>query len=375
MSIKEVFKTKNGTILNGDNLEVLKTFEDNCFHNCISDFPYDLAFMRKKWDTYSNFYDWCKPRAAELLRILKPGGYALIFGHHKTNHRMKCAFEDVGFNIVEEINWIYSSGFPKNQDIGKQISKKYKDDTELSNQWSGWKTSGLKPAKEIITVFQKPLDGTYVENIMKYGCGAMNIDACRVEYKNEKDLQLTKAKCNFSGKAKSIGFGLNDSVYGAGNTPLEQARDCIKAEGRFPSNVILDSEISKIMDKQGAFSEAKDNMGASRFFLQIDEMDAPFLYCPKPSRKEKGEYCSHITVKPKVLIKYLLKLITPITMLNGEPIRTIDITSGTSTHGLCCEELIKEEGYNIEWVNIEFLNTVDEPYFNMAKERLKEYKK
>lgn len=118
-----VFKTENGTLIQGDNVEIMKLYEDDYFDNCISDFPYDLSFMGKKWDTYNNFYDWCNTRAKELYRILKPGGYALIFGHHKTNHRMKCAFEDAGFKIVEEIDWIYASGFPKNQDIGKMFLK------------------------------------------------------------------------------------------------------------------------------------------------------------------------------------------------------------------------------------------------------------
>lgn len=425
-----VFKTENGTLIQGDNVEVMKMYQDNYFDNCISDFPYDLSFMGRKWDTYDNFYEWCKPRAEQLLRIIKPGGYALIFGHHKSNHRMKCAFEDVGFKIVEEIDWVYASGFPKNQDISKQIDKKYNakreivgvnnrhnsrafgegngdetygtfkggvpyitaPSTDLAKQWDGWKTSGLKPAKEIITVFQKPLDGTYVENIEKHGCGCMNIDVCRIEYKNQADLDLVKAKCNFTEKSKSIGFGTADSLYGTGSTPLEQARQCVKEEGRFPSNIIFDDLMGEILDKQsgertsgksnnnapkgesgnltplrrGALISRNDTGGASRFFLNVNEEEqVPFLYCTKPSKKEKGDYCKHVTVKPKKLIKWLIKLTTPV---NG---RTIDITAGSGTHGLCCEELNKE-GYNIEWVDIELLNTEKEPHFDIAKRRIQE---
>lgn len=430
-----VFKTDDGTLIQGDNIEVMKLYKDNYFDNCISDFPYDLSFMGRKWDTYDNFYEWCKPRAEELLRIIKPGGYALIFGHHKSNHRMKCAFEDIGFKIVEEIDWVYASGFPKNQDISKQIDKKYNAErdiiglsnrhnsrafgegngdevygefkggipyitapsTDLAKQWEGWKTSGLKPAKEIITVFQKPLDGTYVNNIEKHGCGCMNIDSCRIEYKSQADLDLVKAKCNFTENSKSIGFGTKESLYGTGNTPLEQARQCVKEEGRFPSNIIFDDSMAEILDKQSGILKGDspnrkprkkyatteynfgngtedgyitkgfvDKGGASRFFLNINpEEQAPFMYCAKPSKKEKGDYCKHVTVKPKKLIKWLIKLTTP---TNG---RSLDITAGSGTHGVCCEELNKE-GYNIEWVNIELLNTEKEPHFNIAKRRIGE---
>lgn len=190
-----IYENKNGKLIQGDNVEVLKTFEENSIDNCISDFPYDLSFMGKKWDTTGNFYEWCKLRAEELYRVVKHGGYVLVFGHHKTNHRMKSAFEDVGFNIIEEIDWVYGTGFPKNQDIGKMFDKKNK--AQLAKQWDGWKTSGLKPAKEPITVFQKPLDGKYLDNIEKWNCGVMNIDACRIPTSQEdKDIINKKASKN-----------------------------------------------------------------------------------------------------------------------------------------------------------------------------------
>lgn len=429
-NVESIIKIGNGTLINGDNLEIMKQYKDNYFDNCISDFPYDLKFMGKKWDTYSNFYDWCKQRAEGLYRIVKHGGYVMIFGHHKTNHRMKCAFEDVGFKIVEEIDWVYGSGFPKNQDIGKLFDKDANAErevigksnqhnsksfgcgngedniygnfkggipmetapsTDLAKQWNGWKTAGLKPAKEIITVFQKPLKGKYIDNIKEYGCGAMNIDACRIEYKNQADLDLVKAKCNFTKNSKSIGFGTADSLYGTGSTPLEQARDCVKEEGRFPSNIIFDNNMGQELDKQsgerpsgksnnnapkgesgrltplrrGTLIPRNDTGGASRFFLNVNVEDyVPFLYCTKPTKKEKGDYCSHITVKPKKLIKWLIRLVTPI---DG---KSLDITAGSGTHGLCCEELNREENYNIEWVDIELMNTEDEPYFDIAKKRI-----
>ena len=89
-----ILKTNNGKLIQGDNLEIMEKLKDNTFDSGISDFPYNLSFMGKSWDTTENFYKWNKKRATQLYRIIKPGGYVCIFGHPKTNHRMKCAFED-----------------------------------------------------------------------------------------------------------------------------------------------------------------------------------------------------------------------------------------------------------------------------------------
>ena len=381
------------------------------------------------WDNTGNFYEWCKLRAVELYRIIKPGGYACIFGHHKTNHRMKCAFEDSGFKIVEEIDWIYGSGFPKNQDIGKlfdkkagvereiigertpsgmlrngrtdeEMSVKWSDQnrkpnyiispsSDLAKQWDGFKTSGLKPAHEPITIFQKPLEGTYIQNIEKYNCGAMNIDACRIPTSQEdKDIINAKASKNPTTNYSDS----KDKIYGA---YVEDKSMPANEIGRFPANIILDSSMGEILDSQSGITksgkvrenkdayEGKSNTGflrgittmqnqhgdmggASRYFLKIeDEEFIPFLYCAKPSKKEKGEGNTHVTVKPKQLIKWLIKLVTPI---DG---KTIDCCAGSGTHGLSCEELNKEEGYNLEWVNIELMNTEKEPYCEIAMNRIK----
>ena len=164
----------NSKIIKGDNVEIMKNLLDNSIDSCISDFPYGIEFMGMNWDSHKNwnkgegkhgtwdgtgytgqkrpafytatnkdkilFYEWCYDRAEGLCRIIKPGGYALIFGHPKTNHRMKSAFEDVGFKIVEEIDWVFLSGMPKSQDIGKMFLKKKKEN--LAKQWDGYKTSG-----------------------------------------------------------------------------------------------------------------------------------------------------------------------------------------------------------------------------------------
>jgi len=460
-----VYKTDNGRLIHGDNIEVMKKLKDNSIDSCVSDFPYAIEFMSKNWDSakhwhtgegshsefkgtgfdgkrrpdfYKNskedkmlFYNWCYERAEELFRIIKPGGYVLIFGHPKTNHRMKCAFEDVGFNIVEEIDWVYGTGFPKNQDIGKLFDKKAGVErevvgkrihptlknvpnvkssayhvesldsdknmeswditapaTEQAIKWNGWKTSGLKPAHEPITVFQKPLEGTYIQNISTYSVGGMNIDACRIPTSQEdKDMMDAKASknptTNYSDK--------DDKIYGK---YAEDKASPANEIGRFPANMVFDSYMGEVLDEQSGVTQSKQSMrgvgltdslvygkadknfdtmrghndsgGASRYFLNIDTDDfVPFLYCPKATKKEKGEGNTHVTVKPKSLIKWLIKLVTPI---DG---KTIDITAGSGTHGLSCEELNKEEGYNLKWINIEMMNTEKDPYCDIAMNRIK----
>lgn len=384
-----IYKTKNGRIVNGDNIEVMRKIKENSVDSCISDFPYDLSFMGKKWDTTGNFYEWCKERATELFRVMKSGGYVCIFGHPKTNHRMKSAFEDVGFNIVEEVDWVYGTGFPKNQDIGKLFDKKAQYD--LSDKWKGWKTAGLKPAHEPITIFQKPLEGNYINNINTIGCGAMNIDACRIPTSQE-DKDMINAKAS---KNPTTNYSDSDTrIYGAYAEDKSMPANEI---GRFPANMIFDSSMGEILDSQSGISKSTggsgdkskgalgdsvygkykneelsanagglgDTGGASRYFTNIDLEDiTPFYYCPKATKKEKGEGNTHVTVKPKELIKWLIKLVTPI---DG---KTIDITAGSCTHALACEELNKNDGYNLKYIDIEMMNTEEEPYCNIGKVRI-----
>ena len=404
-----IYQSNNGQIIHGDNIEVMKTIKENSVDSCISDFPYDLSFMGKRWDTTGNFYEWCKARAVELYRIMKPGGYVCIFGHPKTNHRMKSAFEDVGFNIVEEIDWVYLSGFPKNQDIGKMFDKKAGAErkvigetkgvgkksgntyskhggfnsgvipitipaTEQAKIWNGWKTSGLKPAHEPITVFQKPLEGTYIENIEKWNCGAMNIDACRVGVETIKT----------NGKRNGTGNSLEWSKYKSPENFIGEIHI-----GRFPPNMIFDEYMAQELDnqtgirtsgtncvrtKEGTFFEHGglgkagdvqitygDTGGGSRMFPIIK-------YCTKVSPKERklpnGERNPHVTLKPVELIKWLIKLVTP---KDGT---TIDITAGSCTHAATVEELNRDEGYNLKYIDIELMNTETEPYCDVGKMRV-----
>ena len=421
--MEKFFETKYGYLVHGDNVEVMQELESSSFDSCISDFPYAIEFMGKQWDSNKNwnqgndihgqfqgtgysgkkrpafyantkedmlqFYDWCYERAVELFRILKPGGYAAIFGHPKANHRMKCAFEDAGFDIVEEIDWLYLTGFPKNQDIEKLADKANKP--EIAEKFNGYKTSGLKPAHEPITVFQKPLEGTYLQNIEKYGCGAMNIDACRVPM-SEEDADIINAKAS---KNPTRNYSTKDGkIYGAyGHDKASPANDL----GRFPPNIVMDESIAEELDNQTGITKStggsgiastsgrdrhiygtyqdKENQdygysslggygdigGGSRMF-------PIFNYSAKVSPSERelpnGIRNPHVTVKPVELIKWIIKLLTPI---GGN---TIDITAGSGTHGVATEQLNYDEKYNLHWVNIELMNTESDPYCDVAKLRI-----
>lgn len=288
---------------------MLKRIPDESIDALITDPPYELGFMGKSWDSTGIAYNvelW-----KECLRVLKPGGYLLSFGGTRTYHRMACAIEDAGFEIRDQIMWVYGSGFPKSYDISKGIDKKlgvertevigksnskgirpgsgnyigddYKQKgyaitipaTEQAKQWNGWGTA-LKPAHEPIVVARKPLsEKTVVENVLKWSTGGINIDECRVNTR-EKDQSMSAKKTK--------------NIYGKIDLPKVENK-YPRELGRFPANVIFDEEAGKMLDEQ--------SNNASRFF-----------YCAKASKKERGEYNNHPTVKPLSLMQYLVRLVT-----------------------------------------------------------------
>ncbi len=310
-----------------DCLEGMKLIDDNSIDSIVTDPPYELGFMGKKWDSTGIAYNvelW-----QEALRVLKPGGHLLAFGGTRTYHRMACAIEDAGFEIRDQIQWIYGSGFPKSMDISKAIDKKLgaerkvvgtrkvsqsdlgqssgwnKLDTSKgvyyytasatpeAQEWEGWGTA-LKPANEPIVLAIKPIsEKTIAENVMKWGTGGLNIDGCRIESGGEhkRAYQPTNHE---------------RGVYGK-----QTAFQPSNKEGRFPANVILDEEAGRMLDKQ--------QEGVIRFF-----------YCAKASKKERGEGNTHPTVKPIILMEYLIKLVTP---KNGI---TRDIFEGSGTTAIAC---------------------------------------
>lgn len=240
----------------GNCLDILPTLPDNSVDSIVTDPPYELGFMGKKWDSTGIAYNvdmW-----AECLRVLKPGGHLLAFGGTRTYHRMAVAIEDAGFEVRDMIEWVYGSGFPKSLNIGKAVDKiqgnerqtirirtdgnkggganTYDDDnyvwdkpfaeTKGTSEWEGWGTA-LKPAHEPICMARKPLaEKTVAENCLKWGTGGINIDESRVG---------TEERYNAPAGNKAGGNSLNMS-----RTGMPQDVEGTTATGRFPANLITD---------------------------------------------------------------------------------------------------------------------------------------
>ena len=153
----------NIRLLKGDCIKQLKELKDNSVDSVVTDPPYEIGFMGKGWDDSgiaNNPKLW-----KEVLRVLKPGGHLLSFSHSRTYHRQAVAVEDAGFEIRDQIMWIYGSGFPKSHNIGKKV-----------DEYEGWGTA-LKPAHEPIVMARKPLsEKTIVKNVLEHGTGGINID-------------------------------------------------------------------------------------------------------------------------------------------------------------------------------------------------------
>lgn len=236
-------------IKQGDCRELMRELSDNSVDAVVTDPPYELGFMGKSWDSTGIAYDvamWL-----EVLRVLKPGAHLLSFGGTRTYHRMACAIEDAGFQIRDQLQWIYGSGFPKSLDISKAIDKEagLADQREVigynrqgtrsmfdggkprpaslpASLWQGWGTA-LKPANEPICLARKPLsEKTVAQNVLTHGTGGINIDGCRIETNGE----TPQGSGNPSRNATREAIRPGRSGGNGGN---------ITSSGRFPSNVIF----------------------------------------------------------------------------------------------------------------------------------------
>lgn len=349
------------TLLLGDCLEELAKLADNSVSSIVTDPPYGLSFMGKKWDYDVPSVDVWK----ECLRVLKPGGHLLAFAGTRTQHRMAVNIEDAGFEIRDLIAWVYGSGFPKSMDISKAIDKaagatrkvisekktnsggmahisktnaehgfrpsvytgNSKDKsaanviqitepaTAEAAQWEGWGTA-LKPALEPVTVARKPFKGTVAQNVLEHGTGGINIDGCRVE---------TTDTYSYPNGAGGNGFH-----GGVGRGPDGSRTDtpAMHNAGRWPANLIHDGS-DEVME---LFPQAKGQQGAISGKEPSDKTDnvygnyagrnpseprndsgsaARFFYCAKTSKRERGEGNNHPTVKPIALMSYLCRLVTP----------------------------------------------------------------
>lgn len=366
------------TILHGCAIDKLKEFPDNHFDAVVTDPPYGWRFMGKAWDgadiekkarqarrpgdTYvgrdgctrktrempaeaAGKYDlsltgnrafqvFTEEWAREVFRVLKPGGHMLVFCGPRTYHRMAAGVEDAGFEIRDQLQWLFGSGFPKSHDISKAIDKaagaerevvgkakrsqncgndgwdrpwKQKQMAELggsgmaefnitapatdaAKQWQGWGTA-LKPANEPIVLARKPLEKglTIAQNVMKWGVGALNIDGARIGTEQIEKGRAGRDAPQFSGKYN------NGQIYEG-----KSAAAGISV-GRWPANLILDEAAAEMLDAQSGVSKSNirktNNPAPSPTFGQARSRGTEhsdtggasrFFYVAKASKRERN---------------------------------------------------------------------------------------
>lgn len=293
----------------GDCIEAMRQMADASVDSIVTDPPYGLGFMGKKWDVGVPAVDVF----VECLRVLKPGGHLVAFGGSRTYHRLAVAVEDAGFEIRDQIMWLYGSGFPKSRNVGKEVEG-----------FEGWGTA-LKPAHEPIVLARKPLTGTVAATVTEHGTGALNVDGCRVE---------TTDDLNGGAYAKNGGRSESQSLHGGSgmNQPGKTAgREFAQPEGRWPANVAHDGS-DEVLEAfpdakgpQGALTgnEPSGKMGSANCYgrmdrrhvakprVEVDRSAARFFYCAKASKADRGEANNHPTVKPTELMRWLCRLVTP----------------------------------------------------------------
>ena len=370
------------TLYLGDCLEVLPTLPAGSVDAVVTDPPYGLEFMGKEWDKLARpksgnlggFTDGNKPSfervrkhlagmqewhyawAVEAFRVLKPGGHLLAFGGSRTYHRLACAVEDAGFEIRDQIQWLYGSGFPKSLDVSKAIDKaagakrkvigenpnfspNRKDSigtdngiyggpgpdkgefvtapaTDAARQWEGWGMA-LKPAHESIVLARKPLDGMVAANVLKHGTGGLNVDGCRIQpgEKNTCCSRYESGLCQEQQDGKS-GIGYRHANYGKyaeENTKRAEA-------GRWPANVCHDGseEVVGLFPQTGKSRGGRTTSpfrngglwGKGRH--EWEQRDpglgdsgsaARFFYCAKASKADRDEGLDGLDLKPAGALK------------------------------------------------------------------------
>ncbi len=352
-----------------------------------------VGFMGKEWDGGDIAFD---PMTWSLcLGLLKPGGHLIAFSASRNYHRMAVAIENAGFEIRDQIMWLYGSGFPKSLNIGKAVDKKQGNEREslgmydprslqdganrteraIGNQqvanyessmvertkgnseWEGWGTA-LKPAHEPIVLARKPLsEKSVADNVLKYGTGAINIDGCRIEGDSDAKTRVRKAGSEFGQNSGWNDHKNVDTIYDP-------------SQGRYPANLMHDG---------------------------LQEEWARYFYCPKTSTEERNRGLegfsakpiawgnqakaelkrgnldfaadgdgtkhnkvamrlnTHPTVKPVELMKYLCRLVTP----KGGTV--LDPFMGSGSTGIAA----KDEGF--DFIGIE----KESEYYDIAEARIK----
>ena len=229
----------------------------------------------------------------EVYRVLRPGAFCLSFCSPELYHRMAVAVEDAGFTIKDQIMWMTTTKMPKH--------------------------NRLKPAHEPIVVAQKPFKGTIKDNHEKWGCGLIDTDNTRVPWDKKPPTGWVK------GGAKRRTFGKEGKTTG---TQKEFGTVDANPAGRYPSNIIG----------------------------EVQPEHQKYFYAPRATRKEKGDYNNHPTVKPVSLMSYLVKIYA------AEETVVLDPFCGSGTTGVAC---IKE---NRDFVGIDMA----EEYVEISNKRCEE---
>jgi site-specific DNA-methyltransferase (adenine-specific) len=366
----------------GDCIDVLKTLKDNSVDSIVTDPPYHLTsivkrfgkegsapaqygtdgafaraskgFMGKEWDGGDIAFRtdvW-----SECLRVLKPGGHLLSFGGSRTYHRMAVAIEDAGFEIRDQIMWVYGSGFPKSHNIGKAIDKIQGNERELvgvkenkinlnatkegdksfyenawnnkeyidlevtkgTTEWEGWGTA-LKPSHEPICMARKPLsEKTIAENVLKHGTGGINIDGSRIPFDMTDTNPATNPLYRQENEYKMPEKGQESN----GSVSFTSSKNEISQEGRFPANIMFDEEAGKILDEQsgtlksgkmksthtrhtdgspnGIYGKFNPNHPIGETYGDTGGASR-FFYSPKVSKKERNAGLEDMEEKESVL--------------------------------------------------------------------------
>ena len=435
-------RTDNYELYHGNMLDMLDVLESNSIGAIVTDPPYGLTsivkrfgkgnsapastnnndgsfarlskgFMGQTWDGSGIEYNvetWKK-----CYDVLKPGGYLLAFGGARTFHRIACAIEDAGFEIRDTIMWVYGSGFPKSQNVGKQVEAtlKYNKSNSRSlrqleqeegtnphtvnqpnngmmgekketvrkdympdNKWVGFGTC-LKPAYEPIIVARKPIEGTIAKNCLKYGVGALNIDECRIP---TEDVRKDGYENREDGSKGTLGWVTKKKTF---------------TEGRFPANLILTYGEEDKEEVIGGFPNS-NGAGGSMPKVKVtgyengigngkNEYDnseripfnsgsgsaARYFYCAKASKRDRDEGLEeegetprkniHPTVKPTSLMQYLVRLITP----KGSTILDPFMGSGSTGKAVMYEN--NDRGANYKFIGIE----MTDEYLPIAEARIK----
>lgn len=333
-------------VLCGDCVEILRSFPDNSIDSIVCDPPYGIGFMGKDWDHSVPTEEW----ARECYRVLKHGGHIVAFGATRAIHRMVVALEDEGFEVRDMINWLYFSGFPKSMDISKQIDKMKgverevvgvdhdfqrrnpnntgigagniagagdnytksnlagmitKPATEEAQYWEGWGTA-LKPAQEPAILCRKPIEKglNVADNVLKWGTGAINIDACRFGY-GDPCWVGSQEDPNFSAVQRQQSKPNID--YGGAR--IGDVMPTFNPKGRFPANIYQCAKPSR-SERETGLDDLQSKKGHEA--VQRKEgtagLDNPRAGAGRTANEVKN---FHPTVKPTKLMAWLCRLLTP----------------------------------------------------------------